>query len=68
MDVSTPMVLRFSFNLIGIVPNAPTTMGIMHLCPYALHLSDFSSEILIVFLLSRPLLLSPFHHLELPRL
>ena len=28
MDVSTPMVLRFSFNLSGIVPNAPTTMGI----------------------------------------
>ena len=28
MDLSTPMVLRFSFNLSGTIPNAPTTMGI----------------------------------------
>ena len=28
MDVLTSMVLRFSFNLSGIVPNFPTTMGI----------------------------------------
>ena len=28
MDVLTLMVLRFSFNLSGIVPNAPSTMGI----------------------------------------
>ena len=48
MDVSTPMVLRYSFILSGIVPNATHHYG-YHLCPYASHLSDFSRESLIFF-------------------
>ena len=51
------MVLRFSFDLSGIVPNAPTTMGITFL---SLHPTSFRflQRDLDIFLLSRPLLLS----------
>ena len=64
--VSPPMVLRFSFNVSGIVPNAPSTMGITFvLTPTSF---EFLSRDLDVFILSRPLLLLPFHHPKLPRL
>ena len=40
VGVSTPMVLRFSSNLSGIVPNAPTTMGItFFLTPHIIRIS-----------------------------
>ena len=64
MDLSTPMVVRFSFNLSGFVPNALTTMG-LSLRPTSFR---FLEQDLVIFLLSRTLFLSPFHHLELPRL
>ena len=59
--------LDFLLTSVVFVPNAPTTMGItFSLTPHIIRIS--LGEIFIFFLLSRPLLLSFFHHLELPRL
>ena len=55
MDVSTLMFFRFSFNLSGIVPNAPTTMVIiLSLRPTSF---GFLLRDLDIFTLPRPLLL-----------
>ena len=56
----TPMVLRFSFNLSGIVLNAPTTMGITyvltpHICRISLAKSRYFSTFSSSFSLTLPL-------------
>ena len=60
MDMLTPMVLRFSFNLSGIVLNAPTTMGITyvltpHICRISLAKSRYFSTFSSSFSLTLPL-------------
>ena len=60
MDMLTPMVLRFSFNLSGIVLNAPTTMGITyvltpHICRISLAKSRYFSTLSSSFSLTLPL-------------
>ena len=60
MDMLTPMVLRFSFNLSGIVLNAPTTMGITyvltpHICRISLAKSRYLSTFSSSFSLTLPL-------------